>query len=229
VSIVGGGTAAMRPGEISLASGGVLFLDELGEFPSSVLESLRQPLEEGVVRVSRARAAVAYPARFLLVAAMNPCPCGEGGAPGACRCGDAARLRYGRRLSAPLLDRFDLRLEVSRPDVGDLLAGPPGESSAAVAARVAAARERATARGVRANADLPATRLDDEAPLSGAAAVILEDSLRSGRLSARGLHRIRRVALTLADLGGRPAPLSEADVCLALQLRAEPSLLAVAA
>jgi magnesium chelatase family protein len=219
----------MRPGEISLASSGVLFLDELGEFPTHVLEALRQPLEEGVVRVSRARASVEYPARFLLVAAMNPCPCGEGGAPGACRCTDAARFRYARRLSAPLLDRFDLRLEVTRPDVGDLLAGPPGESSAAVAERVAAARALAAGRGVVANADLPADRLDEEAPLSGVAAVVLEESLRAGRLSARGLHRVRRVARTLADLGGRPGPLSEADVCLALQLRAEPSLLAVAA
>lgn len=229
VSIIGGGTSAMRPGEISLASSGVLFLDELGEFPSAVLESLRQPLEEGVVRVSRARALVTYPARFLLVAAMNPCPCGEGGAPGACRCTDAARHRYARRLSGPLLDRFDLRLEVTRPDVGDLLAGPPGEPSAAVADRVAAARARAAARGVTANAHLPATRLDDVAPLGGPAAVLLEEGLRSGRLSARGLHRVRRVALTLADLGDRSGPLSDADVCLALQLRADPSLLAVAA
>ena len=125
-SLIGGGTAWMRPGEISMATQGVLFLDELGEFHTDVLEGLRQPLEEGVVRVSRARGAVEYPARFLLVAAMNPCPCGEGGPPGACRCTDAARARYGRRLSAPLLDRFDLRLEVRRPDPADLLGGRAG-------------------------------------------------------------------------------------------------------
>jgi magnesium chelatase family protein len=108
VSLIGGGTSQLRPGEVSLATNGVLFLDELGEFPAVVLDSLRQPLEEGVVRVARAAAAVTYPARFLLVGAMNPCPCGEAASPGACRCSDAARQRYQRRLSAPLLDRFDL-------------------------------------------------------------------------------------------------------------------------
>jgi magnesium chelatase family protein len=229
VSLIGGGTASMRPGEISLAAGGVLFLDELGEFPPSVLDALRQPLEEGVVRVARARGSVAYPARFLLVAAMNPCPCGRGGPPGSCACGDAARRRYGRRLSGPLLDRFDLRIEVVRPDPGDLLAGPPGEPSAAVAARVAAARERAATRGARCNAELSAPALEAVAPLSGGSSVLLEECLRSGRLSARGLHRVRRVALTLADLGGRRPPLGEEDVCMALQLRADSTALGVAA
>jgi magnesium chelatase family protein len=227
VSLIGGGTTWMRPGEISLASQGVLFLDELAEFARPVLDALRQPLEEGVVRVCRARAAVCYPARFLLVAAMNPCPCGEGGPPGACRCSEAARLRYGRRLSGPLLDRFDLRLDVARPDALQLLGGPPGESSAAVAARVAAARAVAATRGVTCNAQLSGWALEEATALDHDAAALLESGLRAGTHSARGLQRIRRVARTLADLAGRDGPLGEADICLALQLRAEPHHLAV--
>jgi magnesium chelatase family protein len=229
VSLIGGGTAAMRPGEISLSHAGVLFLDELAEFPASVLDALRQPLEEGVVRVCRARASVAFPARFLLVGATNPCPCGAGGPDGACRCPPGARARYNRRLSGPLLDRFDLRVVVSRPDAASVLGGAPGESSAAVAARVAEAREVARARGVRCNADVPATALDEVAPLSAAASAILEHRLRAGLLSARGLHRIRRVARTIADLGGAPALVGEEHVCLALSLRAELASAEVAA
>jgi magnesium chelatase family protein len=220
VSLVGGGTAWMRPGEISLAHAGVLFLDEMGEFPPSVLDALRQPLEEGVVRVCRARASVTFPARFLMVGATNPCPCGEGGPEGACRCQGVARTRYGRRLSGPLLDRFDLRVIVRRPEVTALLGGAPGESTAAVAERVAEARARARRRGVRCNAALPASRLDEVAPLVPGAASLLEQRLRSGALSARGLHRVRRVALTLADLAGA-SRVGEEHVCLALGLRAE--------
>ena len=123
VALVGGGSWAMRPGEISLAHQGTLFLDEMAEFSAVVLNALRQPLEEGVVRVSRARATVAFPARFLLVGAMNPCPCGEGGASGSCRCSPAARARYSRRLSGPLLDRFDLVVPLARPDPDELLGG----------------------------------------------------------------------------------------------------------
>jgi magnesium chelatase family protein len=227
VSLIGGGTSAMRPGEVSLASGGVLFLDELGEFHTDALDALRQPLEEGVVRVSRARAAVTYPAHFLLVAAMNPCPCGEGGP--VCRCSDAARARYGRRLSGPLLDRFDLRLDVARPDPAQLLGGARGEPSGDVAARVVAARRRALERGVPVNAALPAPGLDAVAPLDRTATRLLEDRLRRGVLSARGLHRVRRVALTMADLAGRRPPLGEDDICLALSLRAEPQALGTAA
>lgn len=227
-SLLGGGTALMRPGEISLACHGVLFLDEMGEFPAAVLDSLRQPLEEGVIRVSRARALVTYPARFLLVAAMNPCPCGFGMVPGACRCTDGARARYARRVSGPLLDRIDLRIEVMRPDASDLLVGPPGECSAEVARRVMSARQRAAERGVSVNADLDASDLDRYAPLSGGSQAILEHELRSGALSARGLDRVRRVALTLADLGGRDGALAEEDVCFALQLRAEPSIVQAA-
>jgi len=222
VSLVGGGTSLMRPGELSLSHGGVLFLDELGEFPPAVLDALRQPLEEGVVRVSRARASVTFPARILLVAAMNPCPCGAGGGPGGCRCTEAARARYGRRVSGPLLDRFDLRIELARPAVDELLATGPGESTATVRARVLAARARAAERGVEANGALPAGRLDEVAPLSPGAARLLRRQLELGALSGRGLHRVRRVARTLADLDGQGDEVDEGHVALALQLRVTP-------
>ena len=221
VALIGGGSGYMRPGEISLSHCGVLFLDEMSEFPAAVLDALRQPLEEGLVRVCRARASVAFPARFLLVGATNPCPCGEGGAEGTCRCPPAARSRYNRRLSGPLLDRFDLRVVVSRPDAGSVLGGPPGEATAPVAARVAGARELARARGIRCNAELPGPLLDELAPLAPGAGRLLEQRLRSGLLSARGLHRVRRVARTVADLAGEPGPVAEDHVCLALGLRAE--------
>ncbi|HLX89937.1 MAG TPA: ATP-binding protein, partial [Acidimicrobiales bacterium] len=200
VSLIGGGSSWLRPGEISLAHGGVLFLDELAEFPAVVLDSLRQPLEEGVVRVRRARAGVDFPARFLLVGAMNPCPCGEGSVRGACRCTEMARSRYERRLSGPLLDRFDLTISLARPVVRDLFGGPPGEPSAVVAARVRQVRAMAANRGVRSNAELGADELTRTSPLSARAAEVLERHLSSGELSARGLHRVWRVARTIADL-----------------------------
>ena len=221
VSLIGGGTEAMRPGEVSLAHGGVLFLDELAEFPPTVLDALRQPLEEGVIRISRARFSARLPARFLLVAAMNPCPCGEAGRPGACRCPDGIVARYHRRLSGPLLDRFDLRIDVLRPEVEQLLGGTPGERSETVAARVVSARDRAVLRGVRANADLQGRELDRWAPLTSDAHDLLAEALRHGRLSARGLDRVRRVALTLADLAGADGPLTTSHVGSALHLRAD--------
>lgn len=227
VSLVGGGGTAMRPGELSCAHNGVLFLDELGEFPAAVLDVLRQPLEDGKVLVCRARASVTFPARTLLVAATNPCPCGSDGGPSACRCRPAQRARYEARLSGPLLDRFDLRIHVNRPDPDELVAGavtptarPAAEPSHVVAARVAQARARAAARGVRANADIAGGDLDRLAPLGPGAARILETRLRQGQLSARGLHRVRRVARTLGDLAARPGPLGEEDVLAALALRA---------
>jgi len=224
VSLIGGGASRMRPGEISCAHRGVLCLDELGEFPQDVLETLRQPLEEGRVLVCRARAAVTFPARFLLVAATNPCPCGDS-RPGFCRCRDTARARYRSRLSAPLLDRFDLRVAVERPDPAELLGSATtarGESSATVAARVAAVRLLAADRGVRCNAEIPGPRLDELAPLTSEAAAVLETRLRQGRLSARGLHRVRRVARTIADLAARGGPVGAEDVYAALSLRDEP-------
>jgi magnesium chelatase family protein len=197
-----------------LASHGVLFLDEMGEFPVAALEALRQPLEEGVIRVSRAGGTVTFPAAFLLVAAMNPCPCGEGVYPGACACSVAARARYTRRLSAPLLDRFDLVVPLSRPDPDQLLSEVTGESSAVVAERVAAARRIAVGRTSQ-----------DVAPLQPAAAALLAATLRTGELSARGLHKVAAVARTVADLLGE-AQVSEAHVADALSLRAARSTVA---
>jgi magnesium chelatase family protein len=225
VALIGGGSATMRPGEIGLAHGGILFLDELGEFPTVVLDALRQPLEEGVVRVSRARGSITYPARFLLVAAMNPCPCGDAGVPGSCRCSPAARSRYARRLSGPLLDRFDLAVRIERPDAGELVAHRPGEGSVTVAARVTEARGRAAARGVAVNADLPAPTLDEVASLDGDARALLERHLRAGQLSGRGLHRVRRLARTLADLDGGGATVAVPHVAEALFLRGSRALL----
>ena len=225
VAMIGGGTSMMRPGEISLAHGGVLFLDELGEFPTVVLDALRQPLEDGRVRVSRARGTTNFPARFILVASMNPCPCGEGGAPGACRCSDSARERYARRLSAPLLDRFDIAIWVDRPEVDDLIGGQPGESSAAVATRVSVARRRAADRGVAVNADLAGSSLDEVVPMTRGAAAIVERQVRSGCLSARGLHRVHRLARTVADLDGSGDLVEDTHVREALLLRCRRDLL----
>ena len=222
VALVGGGSRTLRPGEISAAHGGVLFLDELGEFSPVVLDALRQPLEEGVIRVSRAAGAVEFPARFVLVGSMNPCPCGNAGGPGHCRCSDAARMRYARRLSGPLLDRFDMRLFVRRPSAEDLFRGEPGEPSAAVRDRVLAARERAAGRGVRYNSMLPSAVLDREAPLAPEASRMAERAVASGQLSARGLQRVRCVGLTICDLERREPPLRGADLALALQLRNNP-------
>jgi magnesium chelatase family protein len=221
VSLVGGGSATMRPGELSLAHRGILFLDELGEFSSVALDGLRQPLEEGEVRVSRGQGSANYPARVLLVAAMNPCPCGESGAPGACRCTDAARSRYHRRVSGPLLDRFDLRIGVQRPTTAELFGGPQGEPSEAVAERVAVARERGTTRGGP-NVRLQTNALDDVAPMNEAAQSILHSSVEQGQLSARGVGRVRSVALTIADLAGLDPPITAEQICLAMSLRVDP-------
>lgn len=222
VSLIGGGTTLMRPGELSCAHQGVLFLDELGEFPADVLDTLRQPLEEGRVLVCRARASVVFPARVLLVAAMNPCPCGGDGGPGSCRCSDAARARYASRVSGPLLDRFDLRVPVDRPDVGELMGDACGdgtESTDEIARRVRTAREIAARRGVGCNSAIPARDLDRLAPLTPPAHKLLESRLREGRLSARGVHRVRRVAVTIADLAGDEGKVDEGHVLTALALR----------
>jgi len=225
VSMIGGGTSLMRPGEISLAHGGVLFLDELGEFPVPVLDALRQPLEDGQVRVVRARGSVTFPARMVLVAAMNPCPCGEGGAPGACRCTPAARQRYARRISAPLLDRFDLAIRVDRPSVEALVGEAVEESTMTVAGRVAANRLRARDRGVRVNAEIPGAALAELVPIASDAEALLERRLREGSLSARGLHRVRRIARTLADMDGVGEVVDVGHVAEALLLRCRRDIL----
>ena len=226
VALIGGGSSHVRPGEVALAHRGVLFMDELGEFPPAVLDLLRQPLESGVIVVNRASGTYRFPARFLLVAAMNPCPCGEAFRPGACRCSEAARLRYGRRLSGPLLDRFDLRLIVSRPPAEVLLGAQPEESTDTVSDRVSAARRRALGRGVQTNAEVDARVLARVAPLDEAARHLLEQRLRAGALTARGVQRVRAVALTLSDLAGRDGPLTSDLVATALSLRADPLALA---
>lgn len=231
-AIVGGGSHVIRPGEVSLAHGGVLFLDEMAEFPRTVLDTLRQPLEDGSLQIARAHAVVTLPARFQLVGAMNPCPCGEGVTPGACRCSIPVRERYLARLSSPLLDRFDLRVSVMRPRPESFFDLSTNESSATVAIRVALARMSAIERGVRCNADLSGSVLDKWTPLSSGASSILSRHMQAGTLTGRGLARMRRVARTLADLEDPPLPLDaalqEQHVCAALELRTTHELSAVA-
>ena len=221
VALVGGGSHTLRPGEISMAHCGVLFMDELAEFSPSVLDGLRQPLEQRIVTVDRAHLHVVLPADFLLVAAMNPCPCG-GGPPGSCLCGDAVLHRYARRVSGPLLDRFDLRVNVHRPAVDDLIANEPSEASVVVAARVEAARDVALLRQGVLNSALPASRLDHLARLDPGAQLHLRHEMERGRLSGRGYHRVRRVARTIADLRRDVTDsVTEDDVVLALRFRAD--------
>lgn len=222
VSVIGGGSNRLRPGEISLAHNGVLFLDEMGEFATQILDGLRQPLEEGAVMVCRAHSTARFPARFLLVGAMNPCPCGSGGPHSNCQCTTAGRARYARRVSGPLLDRFDLRVVMEKPDIAELMSGPPGESSAEVGRRVNAVRRLARSREVPCNAQVPAGWLDQLAPLSPDAVGLLSRQLETGALNARGLHRVRRVARTVADLQGCVARIEVGHVAMALMLRPEP-------
>ena len=199
VALVGGGSLP-RPGEISLAHHGVLFLDELPEFPRRTIEVLRQPLEEGRIRIARAAGSVTFPAAFTLVAAMNPCPCGfHGHATRPCRCTPTQVQQYQARLSGPLRDRLDLAVEVG-PVPLETLTAPPGESSAAVRGRVTAARARQTARGSTLNARLPAAALARVTPLDDAGARCLAKATTHLGLSARAIHRLLRVARTVADL-----------------------------
>jgi magnesium chelatase family protein len=207
VALVGGGSTP-RPGEVSLAHQGVLFLDEMPEFDRRVLEALRQPIEEGRITVSRALRSVVFPARFVLVAAMNPCPCGYlGDRRRACRCTPAQTARYYGRLSGPLRDRIDLVVEVEGVPITQLTEGAPGEPSAAVRQRVLAARERQLARRGRArvNAHLAGGELKKFAALDAAGKRLIERSAERLRLSARAFHRIIRVSRTIADLAGAEA------------------------
>jgi len=219
VSIVGGGSASMRPGEVSLAHGGVLFLDELGEFAPSTLDGLRQPLEEGVVRVARANTRVSLPARFTLIGATNPCPCG-GGAPGSCECDEAALAKYRRRFSGPFLDRFDVRVLVHRPGVDELLGDEVGENTESVAQRVVRTQSIARERQGMLNARLSGELLDQFAPVSESGMSLLRSELEIGRLTGRGLHRVRRVARTLADRDMHEGAITDRYIAAALALRA---------
>jgi magnesium chelatase family protein len=201
-SIVGGGPHA-RPGEVSLAHHGVLFLDELPEFERRVLESLREPLETGVIAVSRASLQTEYPASFQLVAAMNPCPCGYLGDPsGRCHCPPGRIERYRGRISGPLLDRIDLRVEVPALEPRELAAiKDEGASTAEVAAAVREARARQYARANKLNANLAVREINEHCQLDATGAQLLWRSQFQLRMSARGYHRILRVARTIADLG----------------------------
>jgi magnesium chelatase family protein len=205
-ALVGGGLR-VRPGEISLAHLGVLFLDELPEFQRQVLDSLRQPLETGSVSVARANMHVTFPARVQLIAAMNPCRCGHLGDP-ALACSRAPRCAadYQARVSGPLLDRIDLHVEVPSVSAADLTLPPPTEGSAEIGRRVAAARDLQSARfegtKARTNAEADGELLDRVATPDEAGRKLLADAAAAMRLSARGFHRVLRVARTIADLAG---------------------------
>lgn len=218
-----GGGLRVRPGEVSLAHLGVLFLDELPEFQRAVLDSLRQPLETGTVSVARANAHVTFPARVQLVAAMNPCRCGHlGDASLACARAPRCAAEYQAKVSGPLLDRIDLSVEVAAVSAADLVLPPPAEGSAEVAARVAAARavqrERYVGTNVRTNAEADGNLLERVAVLEEPARRLLVQAAETMRLSARGFHRVIRVSRTIADLAG-VEPIGRVHVAEALSYR----------
>jgi magnesium chelatase family protein len=213
-AIVGGGSRWLRPGAASLAHRGVLFLDEAPEFQPRVLDALRQPLESGVIEIARASGAAQFPARFTLVLAANPCPCGKSGTPrgdAICTCQPRMRLAYRQRLSGPLLDRVDVRVRLEPPTRLSLSAGAAdSESTSVVAARVAQARAAAAKRLAgtpwRTMADVPGPQLRARWDLPRAVKRASDDQFELGHLSARGVDRVLRTAWTLADLAGEPAP-----------------------
>ncbi len=212
-----------KPGEISLAHNGVLFLDELPEFDRKVLEMLREPLENGLIHISRASRQATYPTRFQLVAAMNPCPCGYLGHPAKpCRCTPESIARYRGKISGPLLDRIDLIIEVPALSAAELTQAAPGEPSAAVRERVLAARERQQRRQGKSNALLNVTELDELAAIEPEAKAALSAVLEKLSLSARSYHRILRIARTLADLAGSNT-VNQRHVMQAVSFRRTPS------
>ena len=221
-ALVGGGPAA-RPGEISLAHHGVLFLDELVEFSRSAIEVMRQPLEEGTVTIARAAGTFTYPARFQLVASMNPCPCGYRGTRSAeCRCDDAAVARYVSKLSGPLLDRIDLQIEIARVPFDDMVKREGAERSKSIRERVMAARQVQTARysgtAISCNAEIPSSGMKQYCALDDAALRLLAHASAKRQFSARALDRIARVARTIADLAGESVIASQ-HVAEAIQYR----------
>jgi magnesium chelatase family protein len=224
--LIGGGSAP-RPGEVSLAHNGVLFLDEMLEFPRSVLEGMRQPMEDGRVVISRAATSVRYPARFTLVGATNPCPCGRLGDPtGKCVCSAADVERYTRRISGPLSDRIDMHVSVGAVALRDLASPSRAESTQEIRHRVVAARARQVERfhklrGVSCNAHVPGRWLDAHGGISDACRAVLERAAGALSLSARGYHRVLKVARTIADLDGEPV-VSAAHVSEALRYRPAP-------
>lgn len=218
VALVGGGSPP-RPGEISLAHHGVLFLDELPEYPRSALEALREPLETGHITISRATRRHDFPARFQLMAAMNPCPCGHHGSPlKACRCTPEQVLRYQSRLSGPLLDRIDVQVEVPAVAPEVLARGADGPCTAEVAARVAQAHERQRQRQGGLNAELSGAMLDEHARPQEAALVFLQGACARLGWSGRAFHRVLKLARTIADLAGQEH-VSQAHMAEAIQYR----------
>jgi magnesium chelatase family protein len=221
--LIGGGSTP-RPGEVSLANGGVLFLDELPEFRRNVLEVLRQPLEDGVVTLSRAAVSLTYPARFTLAAAMNPCPCGhDGDSARPCRCEPGLIDRYLARVSGPLLDRIDIQLRVPGVQASELAGEPAEEPSRAIRARVEAARERQRRRfagqpGMFANAHMGPRDIRRHCRLGGPAEELLRGAMTRLGLSARAYHRILKVARTIADLAGEEQ-IATGHVAEAIQYR----------
>ena len=219
-----GGTAKALPGEISMAHGGVLFLDELTEFPRAVLNQLRQPLESGEITVTRAEHQHCYPARFQLVAAMNPCPCGlADNEDSSCRCSPDMIRRYRQGASGPLMDRIDLHVKLTRPSPEALLSAAPTEkSSALVRERVTVTRERQLARQGCLNRDLAGDDIVEECALSEATRAGLIDALTTLNVSARSAHRRLRVARTLADMAGEER-VSMSHINTALSFREAPT------
>ena len=218
VALVGGGSPP-RPGEISLAHQGVLFLDELPEFARAALEALREPLETGTITIARATQRAQFPARFQLIAAMNPCPCGYLGASGRhCRCTPDQVSRYQGKLSGPLMDRIDLHVEVPALAPEDLLHAPPGEATDSIRARCAQARALAERRQGTPNQALAGQDLDRHVLLESAAAKFLHNAARQLGWSARGTHRTLKIARTIADLAGSE-PTALAHVAEAMQYR----------
>jgi magnesium chelatase family protein len=205
--LVGGGSSP-RPGEISLAHRGVLFLDEIPEFNPRVLEVLRQPIEDGVVTIARARETLTFPAKFTLIAARNPCPCGfYGDSSRPCTCAEAVVTRYKKRLSGPILDRIDMHIAVRRVELDQLVDASPGEASSVVRQRVSAARQRQWRRFaehplVTCNAEMRVAELRAFCELDATAARLLRQAVDRFGLSARAYHRVLRVARTIADLAG---------------------------
>lgn len=222
-ALIGGGSGIIRPGAIARASEGVLFLDEGGEFPAAVLDALRQPLENGVIQVHRSGVAATYPARFQLVVATNPCPCGQYGVPGAsCECAPQAIRRYTRRLSGPLLDRIDIDIRLRRVSAARRESDTRAVTTARARETVAEARARAARRWADTpwcrNADVPGTWLRGVAAPSSEVLRPLDTALRRGALTLRGYDRLLRVAWTVADIAGHDVLLAD-DVGKALYLR----------